>query len=72
MAVRLLGDLRSMRAVGCFQRMLAVETDFYLVREVVRSLRRIGTAEAAAIVMGLRGHPSHLVRKMAREEDDAR
>jgi hypothetical protein len=72
MAVRLLGDLRSVRAVDCFQKMLAIETEFYLVREVVRSLRRIGTAEAAAAVMGLRGHPSHLVRKMVREEDDAR
>jgi hypothetical protein len=71
MAVRLLGDLRSTRAVSFFQEMLAGDTDFYLVREIVRSLRRIGTGEAAAIIVRLRAHPSRLVRKMADGEDDA-
>jgi hypothetical protein len=51
--------------------MLAGDTDFYLVREIVRSLRRIGTGEAAAIIVRLRAHPSRLVRKMADGEDDA-
>jgi hypothetical protein len=72
MAVRLLGDLRSTRAVEYFQEMLAADANFYLVREIVRSLRRIGTGEAEAIIMGLRGHPSRLVRKMAHQDNDAR
>jgi hypothetical protein len=52
--------------------MLPADTDFYPEREIVRSLRSIGAREAAAIVIGLRFHPSRLVRKMVDEENDAR
>ena len=67
MAIQLLGDLRSKRAVDAFEAILKTEEDFYIVRELVRSLRKIGSARSGRILEGLRNHPSRLVRGVATE-----
>lgn len=67
MAIRLLGDLRSKRAVDAFEAILKTEEDFYIVRELVRSLRKIGSARSGRILEGLRNHPSRLVQGVATE-----
>ena len=70
MAIRLLGDLKSDRAVAIFETMLETEEDFYRVREIVWSLEKIGTARSREIIQRLRYHPSGLVRQMAGERDE--
>jgi HEAT repeat protein len=70
MAIRLLGDLKSNRAVATFEAMLETEEDFYLVREIVWSLQKIGTARSREIIQRLRYHPSGLVRRVVEESDE--
>lgn len=69
MAIRLLGDLGSDRAVAAFEAMLETEEDFYIVREIIWSLQKIGTARRREIIQRLRYHPSSLVRQLVEEED---
>lgn len=64
-AIRLLGDLRSDRAVPVFESMLGADEDFYTVRAVLRSLRKIGSPASVEIISRLRHHPSRLVRRVA-------
>ena len=70
MAIRVLGDLMSDRAVAAFEAMLETEEDFYRVREIVWSLQKIGTARSREIIQRLRDHPSGLVRQVVEEGDE--
>jgi len=65
MAIRLLGDLQSERAVAALESMLKSEEDFYVLRETIHALAGIGNAESMRIIRGLRKHPSRLVRTVA-------
>jgi len=66
-AIQLLGDLRSTAALPAFKSILERENDYYVLREVVASLRKIGTKESLALVEGLGSHRSRLVRKLAQD-----
>lgn len=67
MAICLLGDLKSRGAVAAFESLIKTETDFYVLREVARSLTKIGDGEGWRIVRQLREHPSDLVRMVAED-----
>jgi hypothetical protein len=47
--------------------MLETEQDFYVVREIVRSLAKIGTEESEDIIRTLEDHNSRLVRRIVKE-----
>ncbi|MBN1193860.1 MAG: HEAT repeat domain-containing protein [Methanomicrobiaceae archaeon] len=66
-ATEILGKRQYAPAVAAFADLLATETDYYTVREVVRALRRIDTPESIALERGLYGHPSPLVRALLEE-----
>jgi hypothetical protein len=63
LAIQLLGDLRSKKAISVFEAMLHDETDFYVIREVVRS-RKIGGKDSEQLLSSLSEHSSSLVRKL--------
>ena len=65
LAIELLGDLRSNAALPHFQTMLNHEDDFYLLREVLGALAKLGSPESRAILSEAASHESHLVREMA-------
>jgi predicted amidophosphoribosyltransferase len=67
LAIQLLGDLRSQAALPVFRSMLETEQDFFVVREIARSLAKIGSAESEDIIRMLEDHKSRLVRKIAKE-----
>jgi hypothetical protein len=66
LAIQLLGDLRSKPALPVFRSMLETEQDFYAVREIARSLAKIGSAESEDIIRTLEYHSSRLVRRIAK------
>jgi HEAT repeat protein len=69
MAIRLLGELKSQMALALFESMLKTEEDFFVVREVIYSLTKIGNENERnrQIIQALRDHPSRLVRILAEE-----
>jgi hypothetical protein len=46
LAVQLLGELKSSAALPCFKYMLDVEGDFYILREVLNALAKLGSTES--------------------------
>jgi hypothetical protein len=68
LAIQLLGDLRSMKAITVFESILQHETDFYVIREIVRSLRKIGGKDSEQLLSSLSEHSSSLVRKLVIEK----
>ena len=67
MAIQLLGELKSASALPAFNSILRTEEDIYVVREIVRSLARIGNDESLALLETLKSHRSSLVGKLAEE-----
>jgi len=68
LAIQLLGELRSKKAISVFTAMLHDETDFYIIREVVRSLRKIGGKDSEQLLSTLSEHSSSMVRKLLVEK----
>lgn len=67
LAVQILGERKSTRAVPALVTLLNDEhADFYLQREALLALARIGSLEALQAVRAACGHPSRLVRDLAR------
>ncbi len=66
MAIRVLGSLRSQAAVAALGSLLDRETDYYVIREAVVALRKIGGTQALRRIERLRHHPSRLVRTLSR------
>lgn len=66
MAIRILGDLASRVAVPALGDLLPGERDYYVIREIIRSLFKIGGPEAIPRIEGLQGHPSEMVRKLVK------
>lgn len=69
-AIQVLGDLRSTAALPASRSILETEKDCYVLREVVASLRKIGTTESMDLLKGLRKHESRLVKELARDVDE--
>jgi HEAT repeat protein len=66
LAVQLLGDIRSTRAVPEFARILAEERDPYLLRAVLRALAEINSDESSRLIRQAASHPFLIVRELAR------
>ena len=62
LAIQLLGDLRSKSAIPVFRSMIQQENDFYLIREITRSLRKIRSEESEELLSTLSKHKSKLIR----------
>jgi len=64
LAIQLLGDLRNRSAISVFRSIIREENDFYVIREVVRSLRKIGGKDSEELLSALAQHTSKLVRDL--------
>lgn len=67
MAIQLLGEIKSVKAVSAFASILESENDFYVIREMINSLKKIGSPEGIRLIQKQGGHPSRLVRKLVRQ-----
>ncbi len=66
MAIQLLGELGSTAAVEPLKGMLAAESDYFTLCEVLKALAKIGSpSSAAAVAAAASVHPSKLVRQFA-------
>jgi HEAT repeat protein len=64
-AVQLLGNMRSSAALPNFKSMLEGEEDFYLLREVLTALVKIGSPESREVLLEATKHDCYLVREFA-------
>jgi len=64
MAIQLLGDLKCRAAIPAFISILDSESDFYVVREVIRSLEKNDDDESRTVMNRLKSHQSKLVRDL--------
>jgi HEAT repeat protein len=68
MAVQILGNLGSTRALPQFEIILSdPETDIYLLREVIQALSRIQHPKSADLLQKVMTHSSPLIRRLAEE-----
>jgi HEAT repeat protein len=67
MAIQLLGEMHSHMALPYFAAILETEEDYFVIREIIYSLERIGNTEGKNIIRRLRTHKSKLVRKIAKQ-----
>jgi len=67
LAIQLLGELRSTSALPAFESILPAEEDVYVVREIARSLARIGNDKSLALLTNLKSHKASLVWRLADE-----
>jgi len=71
-AVEVLGKLHSRAAIPFFDTLLQTEEDFYMIREIVHALVRIGNVKSRNIIQKLKDHPSGLLRRFVKEMNDER
>jgi HEAT repeat protein len=64
LAIQLLGDLHSRSAIPAFRSIIQDENDFYVIREIVRSLRKIGGKDSEELLSALSKHKSKLIRDL--------
>ena len=62
MAIQVLGALRSRLALPMFASILETEKDFYVIREILIALHKIGAAESKKMILQLKTHQSALIR----------
>ena len=67
LAVQALGELRCVRALPYFAKIMEEEQDFCILRETITALRKLDTPESRALLSRARIHPSRLVRNFAEE-----
>lgn len=65
MAIRLLGELKSEGALAALESVLESEEEFYVLRQTIYALAKMGNAESMQMIRSLRKHPSRLVRTVA-------
>jgi HEAT repeat protein len=65
MAVSILGELRSVRALPEFECILDTEDDFYLLRDVLTALTRIGDARSRELLQAATSHRVPMVAAAA-------
>ena len=65
MAIQVLGELRSRKALPVFASILETEEDFYVIREIMLALEKIGGAESKKMLLCLKTHKSKLIRNLA-------
>jgi len=68
-AIQLLGNLKSQAAIAFFALLLETEEDFYVLREIVHSLKKIGSREGKELIRKLKYHSSKLVREFICEQE---
>ncbi len=67
MAIVILGQRRSERAVPSLRAVLDSEDNVYVLREALRALARIGGPRAQAALQAATSHRARLVRELAQE-----
>jgi len=65
-AIRVMGDLGMPETVPALGNLLEQEKDYYVIREIISSLLKVGGPGAIRRISQLQGHPSEMVRKLAR------
>lgn len=63
-AIQLLDEMKSEKAETAFASILESENDFYVIREMINSLKKIGSPEGIRLIQKQGSHPSKLVRKL--------
>lgn len=64
-AIKLLGEMKSQRAVSAFRDLLVKERDPDIVIQIAVAAARIGGREARELICGLKSHDSALVEEVA-------
>ena len=69
MAIRILGEMRSQKALPDFDMMIRNETlqEYFLLSELLNAVGKIGGPYSLEILKAATTHPSLLVRRMAQE-----
>ena len=66
MAIQSLGEMYSRVALPYFAAILETEEDFFVIREILYSLEKIGNTESRNIIRRLMTHKSKMVRETAK------
>jgi HEAT repeat protein len=66
MAVQVLGDIKSKNAIPAFKEIIETQDDYYLIKEILLALKKIGGAESKNIISHLQAHKSNLVSRAAK------
>lgn len=67
MAIEVLGNLRSNRAIPIFKGLLESEEDIYVLLDVLKALAAINTDEARVLLQNASHHSFSPVRRLASE-----
>jgi len=65
-AIQILGQIGTCRAIPEFSKLLDSEDDFYLLREMLHATAKIDCPESVDLLLKAEKHPSKLVRDVAR------
>jgi HEAT repeat protein len=63
-AAQILGDIKSKEAIPVFKEILETQADYYLIREIVISLEKVGSHESRILMRKMKKHQSSLVRSL--------
>lgn len=66
MAAQVLGEMKSIDAISAFKEIIETSDDYYLIREILLALKKIGSPESKDIISQLRAHKSSLVSRAAK------
>jgi len=63
-AAQILGDIKSSEAIPEFKKILETQEDYYLTREIIIALGKIGSHESRVLMRKMKKHQSSLVRSL--------
>lgn len=66
MAIQVLGELHSRDALPIFASILETEEDYYVIRQIMLALEKIGGTESKKMLLHLQTHKSKLIRSAAK------
>jgi HEAT repeat protein len=65
-AIQVLGELQSRSVLPLFASLLKTEEDFFVIREIMIALKKIGGPKSEEMLHRLEAHPSRLVKNEAK------
>ncbi len=66
MASQVLGDIKSKNAIPVFKEIVETSDDYYLIKEILLALKKIGGSESKNVISHLQTHKSNLVSRAAK------
>jgi HEAT repeat protein len=66
-AAQILGNIQSREAIPVFKEILETEEDYYLIREIILSLEKVGSHDGWLLMRKMKKHQSSLIRSFVKE-----